>query len=102
MQVTSTLLNQTESGSIWTRSQRGRFIKLIYCKITLQTQVDENFLQHLWNLTDGNVRAVVHALREAAHSSSTYLLQLSYRKGQMGETQSESLFYNDKRKMSSD
>lgn len=35
-------LNQTVSGSMWRLSQRGRIIKLIHCKITLQTQVDEN------------------------------------------------------------
>lgn len=51
IKATSTSVNETPSGS----SQRGRLVKLIHCKITLEIQVDENFVWHFRNLTDRNL-----------------------------------------------
>lgn len=67
IKATSTFVNETPSGS----SQRGRLIKLIRCKITLETQVDANFVWHFRNLTDGHLCVFM----DVAPNSSAYLLQ---------------------------
>lgn len=43
--------------------------------------MDENCVERLKNLTDGHLCSVVCAFTEAAHSSSTNVLQLSGRTG---------------------